>query len=217
MIYVYEGIIFIQGCGWKNVSRRRISHGSEFSARFPLGLIVIDLYTQYTQLHPPPSTNLCTVSYTLPSSYIHFLSLSHIMYIISSNPQCPFSFYLIYNSVHYTHRLIKLTDRTQDVVFSMYVCFVHNNPEAVAQRSYAQSAQNKTYREPVIRRLRVTPLGFCLRVIMNETDINLDTPSFILLNDSYIACTYTYRISCEVYMCTHSLLYCTRTLFIHLI
>ena len=29
-------------------------------------------------------------------------------------------------------------------------------------------------REPDLRRLRVTPLGFCLRVIVNETQINLE-------------------------------------------
>ena len=27
-------------------------------------------------------------------------------------------------------------------------------------------------REPVLRQLRVNPLGFCLRVIVNETNIN---------------------------------------------
>jgi len=27
-------------------------------------------------------------------------------------------------------------------------------------------------REPVLRQLRVTPLGFCLRVIVHETNIN---------------------------------------------
>ena len=80
MIYVYEGIIFIQGCGWKNVSRRRISHGSEFSARFPLGLIVIDLYTQYTQLHPPPSTNLCTV-YVHPSFILYTFFIFKSYYV----------------------------------------------------------------------------------------------------------------------------------------
>ena len=31
---------------------------------------------------------------------------------------------------------------------------------------------NSTEREPVLRRLLVTPLGFCLRVIVNETRIN---------------------------------------------
>ena len=33
---------------------------------------------------------------------------------------------------------------------------------------------NFTEREPILRRLRVTPLGFCLRVIVNDIHINLE-------------------------------------------
>ena len=39
------------------------------------------------------------------------------------------------------HRLIKITDRTLNVVvFKIWMKIVHNNPEAEALRSFAQSA-----------------------------------------------------------------------------
>jgi len=41
---------------------------------------------------------------------------------------------------------------------------VHNNPKTEAKRSYAHPPE----KEPVLHRIRVTPLGFCLRVIVNE-------------------------------------------------
>ena len=42
--------------------------------------------------------------------------------------------------------------------------FVYNNPKAEAQSCYVHAALNyKTEREPVL-----TPLGFCLRVLVNE-------------------------------------------------
>ena len=48
--------------------------------------------------------------------------------------------------------------------------FVHNNHEEEAQRSSAIAVlNNKTERESI----RITPLGFCLRVIVNETPQNL--------------------------------------------
>ena len=48
---------------------------------------------------------------------------------------------------------------------------VHNNPEAEALRGYAHAALNyKTVRE----RMCLTPLGFCLRVFVNEKLINLE-------------------------------------------
>ena len=37
---------------------------------------------------------------------------------------------------------------------------------------------NSTVREPVLRRLRITPLVFCLRVIGNEILINLEKTTF---------------------------------------
>ena len=54
--------------------------------------------------------------------------------------------------------------------------FVHNNLEAEVKWSYAHAALNyKTEREPVLRRMCVTPLGLCHRVIVNEKKtLNLD-------------------------------------------
>ena len=59
---------------------------------------------------------------------------------------------------------------------------MHNNPEAESQRSYAHAALNyKTERRPVLRDMRVTPLGFCLRVIVHENLLNLEkTTSSVL-------------------------------------
>ena len=49
--------------------------------------------------------------------------------------------------------------------------FVHNNPETAAQRSYMHAAlKDKKERE----RMRVTPLDFCIRVIVNENPLNLE-------------------------------------------
>ena len=56
--------------------------------------------------------------------------------------------------------------------------FVHNNPEAEAQKSYAHTLSLC----PVIQRgMRVTSLGLCLRVIVNEKFLNLEktTPSVL--------------------------------------
>ena len=55
---------------------------------------------------------------------------------------------------------------------------VHIYPEADAQRSYAHAAYNY---KTEIKYMRVTPLGFCLRVIVNEIPKNLDkTTSSVL-------------------------------------
>ena len=59
---------------------------------------------------------------------------------------------------------------------------------------------NSTQREPVIRRLRVTLLGFCRRVVVNEAYINLEktTSSFqsvILINEK---CKEDVNISVEL-------------------
>ena len=56
--------------------------------------------------------------------------------------------------------------------------FVHNNTKTEAQRSYAHAALNDiTERES----MRVTHLGFCLRVIVNEKPLNLEkTTSSVL-------------------------------------
>ena len=60
--------------------------------------------------------------------------------------------------------------------------FVHNNPEAEAQRSYAHAALSyKTEGKPALRNTRVTPLGICLKVFVNETSLNLEkTTSSVL-------------------------------------
>ena len=47
--------------------------------------------------------------------------------------------------------------------------FVPNNPEAEAKRGYAHAPE----REPVLRRMRLTSLGCCLRVIVNEKPLNV--------------------------------------------
>ena len=49
--------------------------------------------------------------------------------------------------------------------------FVHKNPETAAQRSYTHAAlKDKIEKES----MRVTPLGFCLRVIVNKNPLNLE-------------------------------------------
>jgi len=53
----------------------------------------------------------------------------------------PFREFLIKLRCKNSHGMIKITDRTLNVVFSrFYVFFVHNNPKAEAQKSYAESA-----------------------------------------------------------------------------
>ena len=55
------------------------------------------------------------------------------------------------------------------------MCFVHNNPEAEAQKPLS------VYRERAYNDYAVTLLGFCLKVIVNETRINLEkTTSSVL-------------------------------------
>ena len=56
--------------------------------------------------------------------------------------------------------------------------FVHNNPEAVdKKKGYAHAPK----RGLVLRRIRVTPLGFCLWIIVNEKPSNLEkTTSSVL-------------------------------------
>ena len=52
----------------------------------------------------------------------------------------------------------------------IYGCFFHNNPEAKAQRSL-----NRLSLCLVIQRgMRVTPLGYCLRVVVNDKHLNLE-------------------------------------------
>ena len=46
--------------------------------------------------------------------------------------------------------------------------------------------QNKTEREPVLRRLRATTLGFCLWVIITETHIKLEKTTSSVLSVNLI-------------------------------
>ena len=75
-----------------------------------------------------------------------------------------------YPTCQYTdHRLIKITDNTLDADFSRFgwdsfTITLRQKPRGVSRSRRRITRQ----REPVLRRLRETPLGFCLRVIVNE-------------------------------------------------
>ena len=56
--------------------------------------------------------------------------------------------------------------------------FVHNNPEAEAKSSNAYAPE----REPVLCRIHVTHLGFCLSVIKNENWLNLENTTSSVLS-----------------------------------
>ena len=60
--------------------------------------------------------------------------------------------------------------------------FVHNNTEAEAQRSYAHAVE----REPIL-----TPLVFCIRVIVTEKPLNLEKTTSSIL--SVLLSTYAYK------------------------
>ena len=64
--------------------------------------------------------------------------------------------------------------------FKIYGFFVYNSPETEAKRCYTHAPE----REPVLRRIRITPLGFCLTVIVNENPLYLEktTCSFLSVN-----------------------------------
>ena len=72
-------------------------------------------------------------------------------------------------------------------LFKIWMELVNNNPEAETQRSFARRRRITRQRKPVLRRLRETPLSFCLRVIVNEFHPNLEkmtssVQSVILIN-----------------------------------
>ena len=87
-------------------------------------------------------------------------------------------------SLHsFSHRLSKITDRTLDVVFSRFssISFtitLRQKPKGVTRIIWVKQALslscNSTEREPVLRRLRVNPVGFCFKVIVNEILLNLE-------------------------------------------
>ena len=85
-------------------------------------------------------------------------------------------FHFIRSRIGLYHRLIKITDTTLDVVISGFGCnsftfTLRQKPRGVSRRQ----------REPVLRRLRETPLGVCLRVIMNEFHPELVNTTSIVL------------------------------------
>ena len=90
------------------------------------------------------------------------------------NQQCKINVSLI-------HRLSNNNRyNTRFRLFKIQGFFVHNNPEAEAQRSSAQADLNYKTAIESMRCLRGTPLFFCLRIIVNENPINLEktTSSF---------------------------------------
>ena len=90
----------------------------------------------------------------------------------------------------FDHRLIKITERTLDVVFSIFMCVsftitLKQKPKGVtlSQRRTGSLSIDLQDRQ----RACSTPLGFCIRVSVNETHKNLkkttsDVLSVILTN-----------------------------------
>ena len=78
------------------------------------------------------------------------------------------------------------------------VFFVHKNHEAEG-RSCSLLVNYKTEREPVLRRLRITFLGFCLRVIITEKHIHLEKTTSSVL--SVILINFCSKSSNEVIKC----------------
>ena len=77
----------------------------------------------------------------------------------------------------FRHRLVKIKDSTLYVVFSRFICVLFTS----TLRQKLKRVTRNTKRKPVLRRLHVTSLGFCLRVIVNETHTNLEkTTSSVL-------------------------------------
>ena len=83
----------------------------------------------------------------------------------------------------FSHRLSKITDSTLDVVFSRFrsISFtitLREKPNGVTRIIWVKQALslscNSTEREPVLRQLRVNPVGFCFKVIVNEILLNLE-------------------------------------------
>ena len=85
------------------------------------------------------------------------------------------SFPRAFKVINVNHQINNNTDSTLDVVFLRFRGFLfYNNPETEAQTSFAHSVQNMPSLCLVIQHcLRVTPLGFCLWVIVNEKLLNL--------------------------------------------
>ena len=93
------------------------------------------------------------------------------------------------------HRLIKIIERTLDVVFSRIMCVLltitlKQKPKVVTP-SWCRTGSLSLClvileREPVLRRLCVTPLGSYLRVIVNEFHPNLEKTTTSVLSVIFI-------------------------------
>ena len=85
-------------------------------------------------------------------------------------------------------RLIRITDRTLDIVFSKFGCNSFIITLSQKPREVLRSRRKTdSLCLVILRQLRETPLGFCLRVIVNEFHPNLEKTtssvlSFILVN-----------------------------------
>ena len=80
------------------------------------------------------------------------------------------------------HRLIKITDRTLNVVFLRFRGFSFT----ITQRQYPKGVRRSRRRTDslclvILRRLRVTPFGFYLKVIVNEKPLNLEKTTVSVL------------------------------------
>ena len=96
------------------------------------------------------------------------------------------------------HRLIKIKDRTLDVVFSIFqwnsfTITLRQKPGGVMRSLNRTSSLCLV----ILHRLRETPLGFCLRVIVNEFHTNLEKTTYsvlsvILINlwSEFCCCTF---------------------------
>ena len=72
-------------------------------------------------------------------------------------------------------RLIRITDRTLDIVFSKFGCNSFIITLSQKPREVLRSRRKTdSLCLVILRQLRETPLGFCLRVIVNEFHPNLE-------------------------------------------
>ena len=79
-------------------------------------------------------------------------------------------------------RLIRITDRTLDIVFSKFGCNSFIITLSQKPREVLRSRRKTdSLCLVILRQLRETPLGFCLRIIVNEFHPNLEkTTSSVL-------------------------------------
>ena len=97
-----------------------------------------------------------TIFFPFPTFQRCFLLVNYIWFLPSPLP--PQSSFLFLPVPHPSHSIY--VNGSREVISSK---------EGLAQIIIVHAAQNyKTKREAILRRMRVTHLGFCLRVIMNE-------------------------------------------------